>query len=107
MPRASGSAGRPAAAATSGKKNRNEECASQADQSDGAVIASPPKKLHSGKGSSNLVSKRKSTIRSKGAKLAAQLLMGNPETELGKDPASVDPLPAHQLQLEIAKKSNA
>uniref|UniRef100_A0A453PVS9 RING-type domain-containing protein n=1 Tax=Aegilops tauschii subsp. strangulata TaxID=200361 RepID=A0A453PVS9_AEGTS len=91
----------------SGKKNRNEECASQADQSDGAVIASPPKKLHSGKGSSNLVSKRKSTIRSKGAKLAAQLLMGNPETELGKDPASVDPLPAQQLQLEIAKKSNA
>ncbi|VAI50639.1 unnamed protein product [Triticum turgidum subsp. durum] len=91
----------------SGKKNRNEECASQGDQSDGAVIPSPPKKLQSGKGSSNLVSKRKSTIRSKGAKLAAPLLMGNPGTELGKDPASVDSLPAQQLQLEIAKKSDA
>ncbi|XP_044953562.1 uncharacterized protein LOC123403714 [Hordeum vulgare subsp. vulgare] len=91
----------------SGKKNRNEECASQGDQSDGAVIPSPPKKLQSDKGSSDLVSRRKSTIRSKGAKLAAPLLMGNPETELGKGPASVDPLPAQQLQLEFSKKSNA
>lgn len=33
--------------------------------------------------------------------------MGNSKAELGKDPASVDPLPAQQLQLEIAKKSNA
>ncbi|KAF7086458.1 hypothetical protein CFC21_089744 [Triticum aestivum] len=91
----------------SGKKNRNEECASEGDQSDGAVIPSPPKKLQSGKGPSDVVSKRKSTIRSKGAKLAAPLIMGNPRTELGNDPASVDPLPAQQLQLEIAKKSNA
>ncbi|CAM0943495.1 unnamed protein product [Alopecurus aequalis] len=89
----------------SGKNNGNEECASQRDQLDGAVIPSPPKKLQSGKTSSDAVSKRNPTIRSQGAKLAAPLLTGESETETGKDSASVVPLLAGQPRFENAKTS--
>ncbi|KAM0861489.1 hypothetical protein ACQ4PT_045841 [Festuca glaucescens] len=88
-----------------GKNNRNEECASQGDQLDGPVIPSLPKKLQSGKSSSDVVSKRKPTIRSQGAKLAAPVLMRESEIETEKDSASVVPLLACQLQFETAKTS--
>jgi hypothetical protein len=87
----------------SGKNNRNEEYASQGDQLDGPVIPSPPKKLQSGKGISDVVSKRKPTLRSQGAKLAAPMLKGESGTETGKDSASVVPLLARQLQFDNAK----
>ncbi|KQK01119.1 hypothetical protein BRADI_3g53950v3 [Brachypodium distachyon] len=106
----------------SGKKNRTEESPSQGDHLDGAVIPSPPKKLQSGKSSSDVVSKGRPTTRNQGAKSAAPLYVGKPKTELGKDSASVlangspagtddvsqsiAPLLAHQLQLETAKDSN-
>ncbi|XP_047078292.1 uncharacterized protein LOC124688695 [Lolium rigidum] len=89
----------------SGKNNRNEECASQGDQLDGPVIPSLPKKLQSGKSSSDVVSKRNPTIRSQGAKLAAPVLMKESETETGKDSASVVPLLARQLHFETPKTS--
>lgn len=109
----------------SGKKYINEECVSQGDQLDGAVILSPPKKLQRGKSSSDTISKRKATIRSQGAKLASQLPMGTSQTETGNNSASilakvasasssvvsqsvesVVPLLPQQLQPETAKNSN-
>uniref|UniRef100_A0ACD5ZHC1 Uncharacterized protein n=1 Tax=Avena sativa TaxID=4498 RepID=A0ACD5ZHC1_AVESA len=92
--------------ARGGKNNRNEECASQGDQLDGAVIPSPQKKLQSGKSSLDVVSKRTPPIRSQGAKLAAPLLMGESQTETGKDSVGVVPLLAWQLKPETAKNSN-
>ncbi|XP_062220556.1 uncharacterized protein LOC133919977 isoform X2 [Phragmites australis] len=108
-----------------GKKNRDEESMSQGDQLDGAVIPSPPKKLQTCKAPSDALSKKKSTIKILGGKVAAPLPTGKSQTETGKNSASVPakvvdanindssqsavaavPLLAKQLQPDTAKNSS-
>ncbi|KAL6911981.1 hypothetical protein ACP4OV_000786 [Aristida adscensionis] len=118
------SASRANSSVPSGKKNRDEESISQGDQFDGAVIPSPAKKLQTCKGPSDEVSKRKSTIRILGGKVATAPPTEKSQTETGKNSASIPakavsastshanqasdgavPLPAPLLQPETAKNS--
>ncbi|OQU85865.1 hypothetical protein SORBI_3004G328100 [Sorghum bicolor] len=109
----------------SGKKYRDEEIVSLGDQSDGAVLPSPTKKLQICKGLSDAPSIRKSTIRILGVKGAALPPSGKSQIETGKsfanapaevisastnvisqsDSAAVPSL-AQQLQPDTAKNSS-
>jgi hypothetical protein len=101
-------------------KKRNEESASKGDQLDGAVIPSPSKKLQTGKSPSDVLPKRKPTIRNKDGKLAAPLSMVKLETESGESSviasSKIGPATtndncqsaelAQQLQLDTKNNSN-
>uniref|UniRef100_A0A0A9DB10 RING-type domain-containing protein n=1 Tax=Arundo donax TaxID=35708 RepID=A0A0A9DB10_ARUDO len=108
----------------SGKKNRDEETMSQGGQLDGTIMPSPPKKLQTCKAPSDALSKRKSTIKILGGRVAAPLTTGK-STESGKKSVSVPakvvdasindssqsaaaavPLLAQQLQPDTTKNSS-
>ncbi|XP_006649127.1 endochitinase A-like [Oryza brachyantha] len=105
-------------------KKRNEESTSRGDQLDGAAIPSPSKKLQTGKNPSDVIPKRKLTIRNQDGKLAAPLSMVKLETESGESSVIVSSnighatrndncqsveavqLCAQQLQLDTKNNSN-
>ncbi|CAD6241970.1 unnamed protein product [Miscanthus lutarioriparius] len=91
----------------SGKKYRDEEIVSLGDQSDGAVMPSPTKKLQICKGLSDAPSIRKSTIRILGVKGAALPPTGKSQIETGKSFANAPAEVISASTNEISQSDNA